>query len=201
MFLTLCTQGLSSVIDRLQTRPTRSRWAKWWVGHGSAPRHVEWVVSREQLWTLIIFPYSPQKMLLNEPWMKSVCAAVPEIQLSLCRRGGKGIYLFCEVWQIKIILLLWLGASSSRTSVGGKIWQNVFTLFYAFLRWSSGKIIEQEITIMKNLSQNGNSWWRFTDGVQIGDKMVVSLTAWSSLGICKASANFAFRRYSWTRSV
>jgi hypothetical protein len=39
----------------------------------------------------VIFPHSPQKTPSNEPWIKSVGAAVLEIQLGLCRRGGKGI--------------------------------------------------------------------------------------------------------------
>jgi hypothetical protein len=39
----------------------------------------------------IIFLHSRQKTLSNEPWIKSVSAAVLEIQLGLCRRGGKGI--------------------------------------------------------------------------------------------------------------
>ena len=41
--------------------------------------------------TPIISLHSPQKMSSNEPWMKPVGAAVLEIQLGLCRRGGKGI--------------------------------------------------------------------------------------------------------------
>ena len=40
----------------------------------------------------MIFPHSPRKTPSNEPWMKLVGAAIPEIQLGLCRRGGKGIW-------------------------------------------------------------------------------------------------------------